>query len=45
MTDPPTWHVYLSTACVHKQHAECRVTCKFCPAQCVCVCHKQEGGD
>lgn len=47
-TDP---HVYLSTACLHGQHTYCQAkignqgekqpgTCKFCPAQCICECHR-----
>ena len=31
---------YLSTACIHAHHDACRVTCKFCPAPCRCVCHQ-----
>lgn len=32
-------HAYLSTACVHGEHRQCRETCKFCPAGCRCGCH------
>lgn len=34
-------HVYLSTACHHElcKTKQCRLTCKFCPAKCVCQCH------
>lgn len=32
-------HAYLSTACYHLKHEECRVTCKYCPEQCMCRCH------
>lgn len=42
MTSPnpaPTEHVYLSTACVHDRHVQCRQTCKFCMALCQCSCH------
>lgn len=46
-------HVYLSTSCFHGQHHYCAniggvaspkvpATCKFCPAECVCNCHKPE---
>lgn len=35
-----TAHAYLSTACVHGRHGDCRLTCKFCPAGCRCVCHQ-----
>jgi hypothetical protein len=35
-----TLHVYLSTACHHGKHSECRKECKFCPATCGCGCHK-----
>lgn len=31
-------HQYLSTACLHEQHAECRQVCKFCPKSCECEC-------
>lgn len=34
-------HDYLSTACHHELHEECRRTCKFCPAECQCSCHKK----
>lgn len=33
-------HLYLSTACTHKQHRECRRRCKFCFAKCRCDCHR-----
>lgn len=29
-------HRYVSTACLHGQHGECRLTCKFCKALCGC---------
>lgn len=32
-------HDYLSTACEHELHAECRKTCKFCGNACGCACH------
>lgn len=43
-------HVYLSTGCLHGEHAYCQAktgavgaktpaTCKFCAAPCVCECH------
>lgn len=32
-------HDYVSTACVHEEHGQCRVTCKFCPSECRCACH------
>jgi hypothetical protein len=32
-------HVYMSTACLHTRHEDCRKTCKFCGAACVCACH------
>lgn len=35
---------YLSTACLHHRHKECRLTCKWCPAKCVCACHAEEPG-
>lgn len=35
-------HVYLSTACYHNFHGECRQTCKFCPSPCSCECHKEK---
>ncbi len=31
-------HVYLSTACQHGKHEECRLVCKFCGAKCTCGC-------
>jgi len=33
-------HDYKSTACLHGQHADCRLSCKFCDAKCSCECHK-----
>jgi hypothetical protein len=38
--DPP--HLYVSTACQHGEHGQCRRTCKFCPAFCRCECHGKE---
>lgn len=32
-------HDYLSTACEHQRHDECRRTCKFCANPCGCWCH------
>lgn len=29
-------HDYISTGCFHGEHASCRLTCKFCDAQCAC---------
>jgi len=36
----PGAHHYLSTACQHGQHHDCRHVCKFCPAKCQCFCHR-----
>jgi hypothetical protein len=33
-------HFYVSTACQHRRHNECRMVCKFCPSKCLCPCHK-----
>jgi hypothetical protein len=30
---------YLSTACIHEHHDECKGTCKFCDSNCRCKCH------
>lgn len=49
----PSEHVYLSTGCLHGQHAYCQnvdgiaglkkpAQCKFCTAPCVCGCHGAE---
>lgn len=38
-------HYYVSTACVHDLHGECRLTCNFCVkpyGACLCVCHTVE---
>lgn len=46
-------HVYLSTSCLHDQHDYCQSntglagakkpkSCKFCPAGCICPCHKDQ---
>lgn len=32
-------HTYVSTACQHLQHEECRKDCKFCQTVCICPCH------
>jgi hypothetical protein len=32
-------HDYLSTACHHQRHDECRNVCKFCESECGCDCH------
>lgn len=32
-------HAYISTACQHLRHQECRRECKFCSATCQCPCH------
>jgi hypothetical protein len=37
--DPLGPHQYLSTACRHQQHEECRKVCKFCDAPCICSHH------
>lgn len=36
---PSEVHDYLSTACLHNMHDQCRQSCKFCGAECRCVCH------
>jgi hypothetical protein len=41
-------HLYISTYCEHGYHegshpgepGECRKICKFCPAVCLCPCHR-----
>src|SRR5262245_30899941 len=40
----PDAHYYLSTACQHGQHGECRHACKFCDAPCRCYHHLSPGG-
>ena len=32
-------HHYVSTYCIHAEHADCRRTCKLCQAPCLCSCH------
>jgi hypothetical protein len=32
-------HSYVSTACHHQLHDQCRSRCKFCEARCLCPCH------
>lgn len=34
----PDAHRYLSTACQHGLHGQCRQTCKFCQVGCACDC-------
>ena len=36
-------HYYLSTACLHAEHEQCRRACKFCSARCHCHCHDGKG--
>ncbi|MGW5291526.1 hypothetical protein [Streptomyces bacillaris] len=47
-------HVYLSTGCLHGEHAYCQSMtgqqgekrpgrCKFCDARCTCPCHGESG--
>lgn len=38
---PDVGHAYLSTACYHQLHEQCRKECKFCPAKCCCKCHEE----
>jgi hypothetical protein len=38
-------HAYTSTACWHQLHLECRKTCKWCIAPCLCPCHASHPGD
>lgn len=33
-------HIYLSTACLHDLHDRCRLVCKFCATECLCMCHR-----
>jgi hypothetical protein len=35
---PDGTHHYVSTYCVHGDHAACRRVCKSCPAECACDC-------
>jgi hypothetical protein len=35
-------HEYMSTACFHNKHVECRRVCKYCPQECICPCHKKK---
>lgn len=47
-------HLYLSTGCLHGDHAYCKAMtgaqgvkrpgeCKHCDARCICRCHATEG--
>lgn len=38
-TPSTTSHLYVSTACQHGSHGQCRQRCKFCEARCLCQCH------
>lgn len=38
----PSEHHYISTACQHGKHQECRKLCKFCGAKCACGCEHPE---
>lgn len=33
---------YYSTWCMHKQHEQCKGSCKSCAAPCRCDCHLQQ---
>lgn len=47
-------HIYLSTACYHREHGYCQAeqrpdgtpkvpgTCKFCGNPCTCYCHNEK---
>lgn len=35
-------HAYVSTACMHGIHDQCRKECKFCKAPCGCACHEAD---
>lgn len=41
----PTVDHYLSTACLHGKHGECRLVCKYCKAPCRCNCHPREDAE
>lgn len=32
-------HYYISTACQHDLCPRCRILCKFCGSECLCMCH------
>lgn len=40
-------HFYVSTACFHGLHDDCRLLCKWCDGRCNCGCHQPmcEGPD
>ncbi len=38
-------HDYLSTACFHGLHEQCRKQCKFCDVECRCDCHQDSSED
>lgn len=35
-------HEYVSSACTHAMHDECRERCRFCGAACLCACHGRQ---
>lgn len=46
-------HIYLSTGCLHDDHAYCQAMtgmngskrpgeCKHCHARCICACHREQ---
>ncbi|MET8746363.1 hypothetical protein [Streptomyces sp. NPDC004728] len=52
VSEAPQEHVYLSTGCLHGEHAYCQSMtgqqgekrpgrCKFCDARCTCSCHAE----
>lgn len=30
---------YYSSACLHREHGECRRVCRWCGDECACACH------
>lgn len=36
-------HKYISVACLHDRHDECRRQCPFCEARCLCWHHEHSG--
>ena len=36
----PVLHDFVTTACHHRKHDECKPVCKYCSSHCLCVCHR-----
>lgn len=40
MSEDSLPHEFVSSECQHRLHDDCRELCEYCPARCLCVCHR-----